>query len=92
MLIIPLGARLQAVSTRIGEGATRSLLRLANVEEKSLAWLAAGVKVVLILDPANRTVRIAEHAEKMHRFDEHAQLTIEDVLPGWQVAVADLFR
>lgn len=64
----------------------------SDVEEKTLAWLAAGVKIVLVLDPANRTVRIAEHTDQMQLLDEQAQLTIEGALRGWHVAVADLFQ
>ena len=63
-----------------------------EVEEKLDEWLAAGVKIVWIVNPETQTVRI-------HRLDGgysflHAKdtLTAEGVLPGFACPVANLFR
>ncbi len=63
-----------------------------EVEEKLEMWLEAGVKVVWVVNPTTKTVRI-------HRFDGgyaflQASDTIagEPVLPGFACPVADLFR
>jgi Uma2 family endonuclease len=63
-----------------------------EVEEKLALWLDAGVKVVWVINPETRTVRV-------HRLDgEYAflraadTLTAPDVLPGFSVPVAELFR
>jgi Uma2 family endonuclease len=63
----------------------------SQVEEKTLFWLHSGVRVVLVVDPENRTVRVMRGAEDMQLLNEGSQLAIDDVIPGWQLNVADLF-
>lgn len=64
----------------------------ANLEEKREEWLAAGVKIVWIVDPATRTVRV-HRADGGYAFlRETDTLTADDVLPGFACSVADLFR
>jgi len=63
--------------------------RYSDVEEKTLQWLRAGVRAVVIVDPRPKSVRV-------HRSDGITTATdvleIPDVVPGWKVPVAELFE
>jgi Uma2 family endonuclease len=63
----------------------------SQVEEKALAWLAAGVRMVLVVDPANRRLHVYRSADCIAVLDETALLDADDVIPGWKLAVRDLF-
>lgn len=64
--------------------------RRAEVEAKANAWLLAGVRVVLVVDPRTEEIRV-------HRPDRDVQeyrdgfVDLSDVLPGFQLDVTDLF-
>jgi Uma2 family endonuclease len=59
-----------------------------EIEEKTLQWLRAGVRVVVIVDPRTKTVRV-------HRADSAKNvedvIEIDDVIPGWRLSLAELF-
>jgi len=62
-----------------------------DVEEKRDQWLEAGVKIVWIIHPNAKTVRI-HRADGGYAFLKEADtLTAEGVLPGFSVPVAKLF-
>jgi Uma2 family endonuclease len=66
---------------------------LANeVDAKIDDWLGAGVKVVWILQPVNRTIRIIRNDGSTSMLREKDTLTEPTVLPGFSVPVADIFR
>ena len=64
--------------------------RAVEVAGKALAWLDAGVRLVWVVDPQNRTVTV-------HRPDGTTvlrgrdQLNGEDVLPGFVLSLAELW-
>lgn len=62
-----------------------------EVEEKALDWLAAGTVAVLVLDPERRTATVyrAPGGAQVHTVADTLDLT--DAVPGWRVAVAELF-
>jgi Uma2 family endonuclease len=62
--------------------------RFAEVEEKSADWLSAGSRMVLIANPRGRT---GSEREALFLSEEE---TIEggEVVPGWILPVADVFR
>lgn len=63
-----------------------------EVDEKRDEWLAAGVRLVWIVSPATRTVRV-HRADGGYAFLRNADaLTAPDILPGFSCPVADLFR
>lgn len=64
--------------------------RWTEVTEKAFMWLDAGVRLVWIVDPAKRfaVVHRPEGATRLHGDDE---LDGEDVLPGFRLALHDLF-
>ena len=64
----------------------------ADVEEKVLSWLAAGTRIVLLVDPANRRLHVYRTADNILVLDEAAEFDAGDAVPGWQFSVRELFR
>lgn len=60
----------------------------SEIEEKTLDWLRAGVRAVVIVDPRTSSVRI-------HRTSGATNVTgaieIDDVIPGWQLSLSEVF-
>src|ERR1043166_8524950 len=52
----------------------------SEVEEKTLDWLRAGVRAVVIVDPRTSTVRIHRTSGATNVADA---IEIDDVIPGW---------
>lgn len=63
----------------------------ADVEEKIREYLACGVRLVWVADPATRTVRAHRSASDVRVLGDDDELTGEPVLPGFSVPVARLF-
>lgn len=66
--------------------------RFYDVERKIEEWLAAGVRVVWIINPETKTVRILRATGSDVRLHQSDTLTCEELLPGFSCPVADLFR
>ncbi len=64
--------------------------RYTEVNEKVADWLAAGTRMVVVVNPRNRTVNV-------HTTDGTTTLAMGDtldggdVVPGWQMPLADMF-
>jgi Uma2 family endonuclease len=63
----------------------------SEVEEKVLDWLAGGARMVLVVDPRRRTVTVYRSREEIRVLAEEDVLDGVDVVPGWRVAVKELF-
>jgi Uma2 family endonuclease len=63
-----------------------------KVLSKVADYLTAGVQVVWVLDPAKRTVTAHRRNQEPQVFAETDTLTVEDIIPGFQVSVRDLFQ
>jgi Uma2 family endonuclease len=63
-----------------------------EVQAKVDEYLAAGVRVVWVADPAVQTVTAYRPNQPVQVFGPADMLTVPDVIPGFQVPVADLFR
>jgi Uma2 family endonuclease len=61
------------------------------VEEKALAWLAAGTIAVLVLDPAKQTGTIYRGGGDARIHTGEGVLDLGDAVPGFSVALAALF-
>jgi Uma2 family endonuclease len=63
-----------------------------EVEAKVNEWLEAGVRLVWVINPRTRQVRVyrADGSDAMVRTDE--ELSGEDVVPGFRCRVAELFE
>jgi len=59
-----------------------------DIEEKTLDWLRAGVKAVVIVDPKLKRVRVHRASETLNVVDV---LQIDDVIPGWRLPLAKIF-
>ena len=62
-----------------------------QVVEKALAWLEAGCRMVLVVDPSQRTVTVYRSLDNIRILTENDQLDGADVVPGWRLPVAELF-
>jgi Uma2 family endonuclease len=60
----------------------------SEIEEKTLDWLHAGVKVVVIVDPRTKTTRVHRAGDATSVDDV---IEIDDVIPGWRLSLAELF-
>ncbi|MCO6458232.1 MAG: Uma2 family endonuclease [Pirellulaceae bacterium] len=64
--------------------------RSKEVESKALAWLSAGVRVVLVVDPQTASIRAYRSATQVKDYSD-GLLDLSDVLPGFQLDVVELF-
>jgi Uma2 family endonuclease len=64
--------------------------RWSTVKKKLREYLDVGVKVVLVIDPDERTVSAYRALSDAEEFGENDVLTLEDVLPGFSVPVTRL--
>ncbi len=66
--------------------------RFAKVESKALAWLSAGTKLVLVVDPENETVHAYWSKKRIEIFDRTETIDCNDAVANWMLIVADIFR
>lgn len=66
--------------------------RFADVEEKVFAWLDAGTRMVVVVNPAQRTATVYRSREEIRVLAEEDALDGGDVVPGWSVRVGELFQ
>ena len=64
--------------------------RLTEVAAKVADWLAYGTRMVVVVNPRNRTVQV-HTADGVVELTEADTLEGGDVVPGWSMAVADIF-
>jgi Uma2 family endonuclease len=64
----------------------------SDVEEKVLAWLTAGTRLVIVVDPKTRTVHAYRGSDRVVVLREGEQLDADDVVPGLKIVVAELFQ
>jgi Uma2 family endonuclease len=62
-----------------------------DVEQKVQEYLSAGVKLVWIVNPDRRNVRIHRLDGTTTDLDENDEITGEDVLPGFTCRVSEFF-
>jgi Uma2 family endonuclease len=62
-----------------------------EVETKRIAFLRAGVRLVWVIYPKNRTVHVYRKGGGSAALNEGDELSGEDVLPGFVCKVGDLF-
>ena len=65
--------------------------RAGEVLDKVDDWLGAGVKLVWVLDPAARTVRVYRSTAQVEELAEHEILDGAEVLPGFSCEIRSLF-
>jgi Uma2 family endonuclease len=65
--------------------------RMSDVQDKMTDYLNAGVRLVWLVDPKTRTVTAYQSFKDVQILIEWDVLEGGDVLPGFQLALADLF-
>ena len=64
----------------------------SEIDRKVKEYLEAGVRLVWVVNPDVRTVRIHRLNGTIAQADERGVVSGEDVLPGFQFVVGDLFK
>ena len=65
--------------------------RYSEVEEKVADWLGAGTLAVVVVDPGRRAVKVHRSVGDAAVLTEEDVLSVEDVVPGWQMRVEEVF-
>ncbi len=65
--------------------------RYTEVAEKVADWLAAGVQLVILVDPRRRTVTCHAPGQAPVTLTDQDILDGGAVIPGWQIPVSDIF-
>ena len=63
----------------------------ARIVNKAFAYLAAGTRLVWVLEPVSKTVTVYRSESDIEMLTREDTLTGEDVVPGFSCPVADLF-
>ena len=66
--------------------------RYTEVDEKVADYLAAGTQAVIVVNPRRRTVRVHRAPSDTVELTESDTLEIDDVVPGWRMAVGEMFE
>lgn len=66
--------------------------RHSEVVEKSLLWLEAGCRMVLVADPELKVVAVYRSGDEIRILAEGDTLDGDDVGPGWSLPVAEVFE
>ncbi len=64
----------------------------AEIQRKLGEYFNAGVRLAWVIDPRKRTARVHTSARRSILIREHQSLDGGDVLPGFTVVLADLFK
>jgi Uma2 family endonuclease len=66
--------------------------KLPKLREKVQSFLNLGTQIGIVIDPESRTVEVYRAAgEEPEMLSDGDQLTMPELLPGWSVAIADLW-
>ncbi len=63
----------------------------SDLQEKALEWLAAGARLVLVVDPRRRTVTAYRSPDRIVELSAGQLLDASDGVPGWSIPVDELF-
>ncbi len=65
--------------------------RFSGIQDKALAWLAAGTRLVLVADPPLRTITAYRSPQDIRVHEQGKTIDASDAVPGWSLPVADAF-
>lgn len=63
-----------------------------EVEAKVGAWLDAGTRVVVVLDPQRSVAAVHRSTARTETLGVGNVLALSDLVPGWTLSLEDLFR
>jgi Uma2 family endonuclease len=62
-----------------------------EVEEKALAWLDGGTRMVVVVDPRKSTLTVYRSRSEITVLRDEEALAGGDVVPGWSLPVRNVF-
>lgn len=62
-----------------------------EVEEEIAAWLNAGVRLALTMNPASRSIMVYRLLHDIARLTDQDELDLDDVIPGFRCRVSEIF-
>ncbi len=65
--------------------------RIRPLREKLEQFLALGAQIGILIDPDSRTVTVYRPSSEPMTFRDGDTLTLPDLLPGWELPIADLW-
>ena len=65
--------------------------RWTQVTQKATEYLQAGVSIAIVIDPSTESVTVHRPDARQQIFEREQTLTLEDLLPGFTLRVAELF-
>ena len=78
-----------------GAGSEREVIspndRYTEVEAKVAEWLAAGTRMVIVVNPRRRSVRVHRSPTDVDDLVEGDAIEGGEVVPGWSMPVSGLF-
>ena len=66
--------------------------RYTDVDEKVADWLDAGTLAVILVDPRRRMVKVHSSSTDVVVLGEEDTLEVDDIVPGWQMRVGEIFE
>jgi Uma2 family endonuclease len=63
-----------------------------EVEEKVADFLEHGTPLVLVVNPRRQTIAAHRPGQPVHKYAGNEVVQAEDIIPGWSLALPDLFR
>jgi len=66
--------------------------QFSDVAEKAKSYVAAGVKIVWVVDPATRRAYVFKPREAISIRSETETLSGEDILPGFALSLSEIFE
>jgi Uma2 family endonuclease len=65
--------------------------RLQTLRDKIQAFLQAGTQIGILINPETQTLEVYRLEQPMQLLQGNETLTIPELLPGWQISIADLW-
>jgi Uma2 family endonuclease len=62
------------------------------MRQKVQEYLAIGIRLVLVVDPENRTISVERPGGTVQRYVEQEIVPCEDAVPGFALSVAAVFE
>jgi len=62
-----------------------------NIDEKVADWLEAGTLAVILVNPRRKVVKVHRSLTDVRVLNEEDTLAVDDVVPGWQMTVGEIF-
>lgn len=64
---------------------------LKKLEQKIVAFLEVGTRIGILINPEDRTLKVYRSNQEPELFRDGDVLTLPDLLPGWEVAISELW-